>query len=806
MSPNELRQDVVLAFRSLRAHPSYAFVVVMTLALGIAANALIVSFMNPYFIRELPFGEPSALVQLGQVDPVRGWDGARFSLPQLEDWRERSRSFEDLAVYYYGVKNLTGGEGAVQVMTGTLSANMFDVLRVSARLGRTFAPGEDGPGSPDVVVLRHGFWVQRFGADPSILGKTLVLDGSPHTVVGVMPPAFNFPFGGVRLWVPMKESAESEARDRNVFLPVGRLAAGASPDQARTELQSIQAELAERFPDADGQFKGVNVQPLRAALNFGYDIMVVAFSVLLAAVACVLLIACVNVASLTMARSSARARDVAVRMSLGAGRARVIRQLLTESWVLAVAGGLLGVAVAQFGVQFIGPLIPEDIFRIGEFTLDLNVLAFSAAVTLATPFVFGLLPALGLSRANLVGALKEGSRGTAGSLSVRRALVISEVAMAIVLIGGTGLMLRSFVELQKVDLGFDPEPVLTVMVNPPDADYASEALVQAYYDRAETALSGVPGIEASGLVQPLPMNHSVYSLQFARPASASAAPEEWPVAHQFTVSPSYFDAMGIRVLAGRGFERGDRADAPRVVVVSRSLATSQWPDRSPVGEPLLVGDPKDPVNATVVGVVADVKHDGFETTASAQIYRPLRQRPLKGRYFVVRASGDPMAMAAPVREALTRIDPNLPLTLRPMTEVVAESSLQWSVASILLGIFGLAALLLASLGIYGVIAYSVAQRRREIGIRMALGATAGDIRRVIVGEGVKLSLVGMAVGLVLALTAAQLMASALFAVSPFDPMTFSIVILIFMATALVSSFVPARDASRTQPIGVLRND
>ncbi len=797
---------MVLALRSLRSHPSYALVVVATLALGIAANSLIFSFMNPYLIRELPFGHPDQLVQLGQVDPIHGWDGARFSLPQFEDWKERTRAFDALAAYYYGVKNVTGHEGPEQVMTGYLTANMFDVLEVEAALGRTFAPGEDGPGGADVVVLRHGLWQRRYGGDPGIVGQTILLDGIAHTVIGVMPPDFNFPFGGVRMWTPVREDPATEARDRDYFIPVGRLKASFSRERTQAELESIQSEFGELYPNADGQFKGVNVQPLRAALNFGYDIMVAVFTVLLVAVGFVLLIACVNVASLTMARSSARSRDVAVRAALGAGRGRLVRQLLTESFVLALAGGALGIAIAHSGVRYLGPLIPEDIFRIGEFTLDRTVLMYSVAITLATPVIFGLFPALGISRSSLVGALKPGARGSADSLKVRRALVIAEVAMAIVLIGGTGLMLRSFVELQKVDIGFDGNRVLTVLVTTPESDYPTQADSQNLFDRATAELRGIPGIEHVGLVQPLPMNHAIWSLQFSPPDQAPAAAEDWPVAHQFNASTDYFRAMRISLLAGRTFTDNDREDAPRVVIVSKSTAENTWPGQSPVGETLLVGGPKESVSAMVVGVVADVKHEGFDTTTSAQIYRPLLQRPLTGRYFVLSLSGSASAVAGPVREAFTRVDANLPLSIRPLSEIVAENTLQWSIGSLFLGVFGALALLLASLGIYGVIAYSVAQRRREIGIRMALGATGREIRSVIVGEGLRLTALGTAIGLVLALVVARLMSAVLFGVSPFDPVTFAAVAGIFAVTAVVASVLPASEAARTNPVVVLRYD
>ncbi len=423
-----LWRDLVLAARGLRKSPGYASVVIITLGLGIAANTLIVSLMNPYLIRRLPFAEPESLVQIGQRDPVEGWDSGRFSLPMLRDWEIRTRSFDELAAYYYRTKNVTGREGPERVVAGVLSANMFQVLGVEARLGRTFRPGEDGPGGRDVVVLSDGLWRRRYGGDATIVGKTISLDGALFSVIGVMPREFNFPFGGVKMWVPLREDAATEPRDRDQFIPVGRLKPGVSREQATTELVRIQRELRELYPDVDGRFDGVSVKPMREALNFAFEVMEASFAVLIAAVAFVLLIACVNVTSLTLARTSLIRRDVAVRSALGASRARLVRQLLSESLLLALAGGTLGVLLAYWGARVLGPLVPEDLFRVGDVRVDGSVLLVSMLVTLSTPILFGLAPALVASRFDLTSALKQGSRSGAGrsALLFRRGLVAAE--------------------------------------------------------------------------------------------------------------------------------------------------------------------------------------------------------------------------------------------------------------------------------------------------------------------------------------------------------------------------------------------
>jgi predicted permease len=724
----------------------------------------------------------------------------------VRDFRERCRSFEDLATYHYTFLNVTGNETPERILTGVLSGNLFDVLGVEAELGRTFSTGDGGPGGADVVVLGHALWRARYGGDPAVLGTTLVLDGTPFTVVGVMGDTFNFPFGGVKMWIPLRDDEATERRERGAHILVGRLAPGVSRESARSELDAIQAELGSVHPDVDGRYAGVSVKPMREALNFAYEIMQVSFVVLLGAVISVLLIACVNVASLTLARTSARIREVAVRTALGAGRGRIVRQLLTESLILALAGGALGILLAGWGARALGPLIPEDLYRVGEASVDPGVLFFAFVVTLATPLLFGLGPALSAVRASLTTALKAGGGSGAGIVSMRfrRALVVGEVAMAIVLIAGTGLMVRSFLALQDVELGFRPESILTVEVTLPESGYPVADSRRIYFERAAEAVGTLASVRSVGAVTPLPMNHELWTVQFALEGDAPADTEDWPVAEEFRISPGYLDAMGIRLHAGRAFGSADGPDAPPVALVSRSFAERYWPGRSPVGQILLVGSAETSRRAAVVGVVDDVKHAGFEAEAPVQIYRPIEQAPSTRRFLVVSARGAPETVTAATREALARIDASLPLTVKPMTEIVRENTLQWSLSSLLLGVFGAVALALASLGIYGVISYSVTARRREIGLRMALGATRRDVSGLVVNEGLRLAGLGLAIGLALALVVARLIASLLYGVGPFDPVTFAAVVAVFLATSVLASLVPATRASRTDPTGVLR--
>ncbi|MDX1494196.1 MAG: ABC transporter permease [Longimicrobiales bacterium] len=803
---DELRQHLKYTFRAIRRAPGYAGLVVLTLAFGIAANTTIFSVMNPYLFRPLPFGESEELVQVNQVDPVLGFDMARFSYPQYVDWKARTRAFDDLAAYNYGSANVTGVEAPEQVIFGRLTENMFDVLDVRPALGRTFLAGDGAPGAEPVVVLDHGLWERRYQADPGLIGRPITLDGVQHTVIGVMPPDFVFPFGEVKLWVPLQASATDD-RARMAYLIVGRLGDGWTLERAREELTGIQSELSAQYPDVDGRMAGVTVKPIREALNFAWEMVNVLFLVLLAAVGFVLLIACANVASLTLARASGRVREVSVRSALGAARGHIVRQLITESTVLALMGGALGVAMAHVLTSVLNPVIPEGLFKIGGVTIDGLVLGFSLVVTLATPVIFGLLPALSASKTDLVTGLKEGSRGSGGlgTSRGRRILVVAQVALAVVLLTGAGLTLRSFASVQALDLGFDPDRVLTAELTLPAQEFPSPEERRAFLTQAVESVRRVPGVEVASTVQWLPQNHETVPLQ-AVPSSLAGTPaEEWPLATFNRVHPGYFEAMDIELLAGRDFTLTDGSDSEAVTIVNRRFADRFWPSGNAVGQTILVGDPAEASTATIVGVVEDVFHENLDPDdVGPQMYRPAMQGSASRFFVVARSQGDPASLAPGIRSTLAELAPELPLVLRPLNDVVAENDIQWRLASIFLVIFGGGAILLATLGIYGLISYSVAQREREMAVRIAMGASGGDIRKRVVGDGVKLTLVGLGVGLAAAIGLGQLASAVLFGVSPADPVTLVSVLALFLVVAALASFVPAARASKTSPIKVLR--
>lgn len=804
MRMEELFQDVVFSMRTLRKNWSYTVVVVATLAFGIAATTLIFSVMNPYFFRALPYQDAEHLVQLGQADGE--WDGNRFSLGQIEDWKGRSQAFEDVGAYWYTSKNLTGSEGAVRAMATVMTDNLFDILGTAPLMGRTIRPGEGGPGGADVVVLSQGLWESRYGADTGILGRSVELDGVPHTVIGVMPHEFSFPFNEVRMWIPGKEDAASQGRTNDNYMPVGRLKADWTPERARTELTAIHAEFASMYPEQEGRYTGVSVKTLRAALNFAWDPLRVSFTVLLVAVLCVLLIACVNVASLTLARASTRAREVAVRAAVGAGRGRLVRQFLTESVVLALAGGLVGVGLAYWAAALLGPLIPEGLYRVGDVSIDGTVLAFTLVVTMITPVVFGLGPALSATKADLATTLKEGGGGSGrpGALRGRRVLVVAEVALAIALIAGTGLMIRSFASIQSVDVGFEPDRLVLAELSPSRYAYGTSEELEGFFQRATEEAGRIPGVTAVGQTAWLPLNHETLEISVARPGTEPADVNDWPRATRGYVSAEYFTTMGIPVAAGRTFQATDGADDADVVIISRLFQERHFAGENPVGQMLSVRGSKSSSLMRIVGVVGDIQNSNLEGVRSPFVYRPLTQAPARRRFIIARTEGELSAAAQGLRQAMQTVDPNLPVDIRIMGDIVQENTLVWALGSVFLGIFGIGALLLASLGIYGVVSYSVTQRRREMGIRIAMGASSRSIRSTVVTEGLKLTGMGLAFGLLLALAVGRLMASILFGVSPFDPMTLLGVAALFAAVATVASAVPAIRAGRVDPIKVLR--
>ena len=800
-----LLQDLRYGLRTLRKNPSYTLVIVLTLAVGIGANVSIYSLLNPYLFRPLAFEEEEELVQLGQIDPNQQFEH-RHALPQLADYEAQSRAFRSMGAYYYGSANLTGDEGAERVQISWVTHDMFEVLGTDPLLGRTLLSGEQGPGA-EALVLDHGLWLRRYGGDPAILGQSVLVNGAPRTVVGVMPPEFSFPFNEVKLWAPMEELATSASRESNFMLIVGRLNEGWTRERAEAELNQIHAGLAPLYLEADGRYSRISVTQIREALNFAWEGLQWGAVILGAAVGALLLIACVNVAGLMLARSAGRAREISIRAAVGAGRSRIVRQLLSESLILSLAGGVLGVALGAAATETLGATLPDAIFRVGDPSIDRGVLVFSLSITLLTPFLFGLLPALRAAKTDLVTALKTGQRrGGPKRLGGRRTLIAAQMALALVLVATTGLMVRSFLALQRVDLGFDPEGALAVELSPGEADFPARSDVDAYYERALAALAGVPGVRSSATTVPLAMNHELLSAPFSPASGAGTEPDEWPRAMYFRVSDRYFDAMDVELVAGRRFDARDGEDSAPTVIVSEGVADRAWPGQDPVGSTILLGNTDEPTEAQVVGVVEDVAEEGFADVFGGQIYRPAGQSYTRSRYIVVGINGPPSALIGPVSEALRTAAPTVPALVRPMQAVVDENAMGWSIPSVLLGIFGLIALGLASLGIYGLISYSIAQRRTEMGIRLALGATANQVRTGVLGEGVRLAIPGLLIGLALSLGVGQLLSSRLYGIGPRDPLTFGGTALLFAAVALAASAWPAVSASRTEPVRILKAD
>jgi putative ABC transport system permease protein len=811
MSFDGWMQDVRYAVRALRKSPGYALIVVLTLALGIGANTAVFSVMNPYFFRPLPYAESDQLVQVGHVDRASGFTWARFSLPQVEDYRARSRSTAAVGSYYYGSFNVTGAEGPERVTAGVLSDNMFQVLGTPAHIGRTFSQGEGGPSGSDVVVLDHGLWQRRYAGDPTILGRSIDLDGRPFEVIGVMPPDFVFPFGTVRLWVPDRRAVATAPRDVQGNLMVARLLPGISSEAIARDFSRIHAELAVEHPEVDGTWAGVHAAGLREALNFAWDILRVGLFAFLAAVGAVLLIACVNVTSLTLSRGQSRIRELALRNALGAARGRLVRQLVMESMVLAVVGGTLGLGLAWCATRALTGVLPSDLYHVGSPEPDARVLTFTLVVTLLTPIVFGLWPARATTRNDLTTPLREGGGGASQArriLRLRRGLVVAQVALGVVLVSATGLLVRSAIELGRTDLGFDASTMLTAEAIPSADAYPERGDHVAYWLDVTDAARGIPGVRHAATVYPLPLNHEIPSAGYAVPEALPPGGTEWPTVPILWSSPGYLDAAGITLTAGRDFLPGEGEDAEAIqpAIVSARVASSLWPGGEALGRSLVLRISGEPTEVRVVGVIEDHYHEGIGPTRDALVYLAMERRALRRRFLVVRGDGEPAALIPGLRDVMADRDPNLPVDLRAMSSVVKETAFPWTVGSMVLAVFGAVALLLAALGVYGVVSHTVSQRTREMAVRMSLGADAARVGRSVVAESLKLTLLGIGIGFFGALAVGRVVASLLFNVAPADPVALGVSVLVFVAVAVLAAFLPARRAAAVAPAVALRAD
>ncbi|HEX8501292.1 MAG TPA: ABC transporter permease [Pyrinomonadaceae bacterium] len=801
----ELWQDLRFGVRALRKQPGFSLVVVLTLAIGIGANSTIFSFANGVLLRPLPYADPESLVALDETSPKRNVTSMGVSFPNFLDWRAQNRVFEDIAAYTEGTYTLVGGGEPEQIRGAGVSSGLFEILGVTPALGRTITPEEDRPGSETVVILSHGLWQRRFGSEPGAVGRTISVNNRPHTVVGVMPPGFKFP-EVADLWVPLALDTQKWTRNDHGLGAIARLKPGVSLGQAAAEMEAIALRVEEQNP-VTNEGLSVSVTNLRAGLVGGYRQSIL---ILLGVVGFVLLIACVNVANLLLARASSRRREVSIRVALGAGRWRIFRQLITESLVLSAAGGALGLILALWGLQLLLTAVPVELPFWMKFDLDGRVLAFTAAVSLLTGIVFGAAPALQASKVDLNASLKEGGRSDAhagaGMRRLRGLLVVGEVALSLVLLVGAGLMMRSFLRLQQVDVGVNPANVLTMSVPLPSARYREPERRSAFFQQLVERVGALPGVREVGAVSNLPLSGSRWGRSLTVEGRAALSVGAAPVINHCVVTPGYFRAMGIPVLAGRDIAEADAKDAPKVTVVDERLAREYWPGESPLGKRVRFGPPEsnEPWH-TVVGVVGGVRHERPDAATRMSVYVPYQQIPVREMTLAVRTGGDPAGLAVAVRSQVRGLDPDQPVTdVRTMGEVITSAIWQPRLHAILFGVFAAVALALASVGIYGVMSYAVTQRTHEIGIRIALGAKPRDILRLVVGHGLALTLVGIALGAASAFALTRVMTSLLFEVSPADPATFAANVALLTAVSLVACYIPARRATRVDPLVALR--
>ncbi|MFL6212365.1 MAG: ABC transporter permease [Blastocatellia bacterium] len=810
-----LLQDIRYGVRVLLKGRTVTVVAIIALALGIGANTAIFSVVNALLFRSLPYKDADRLAMIWETNPEVqiGFDLLPVSIAAFDDWRKQGESFEAVSILDSQRYAFTGAGTPERVAGVITSASFFEVMSVSPILGRTYTEAEDQPGANRVVVISYALWQSRFGGDKEICGRTMQLDGSNYTIIGVMPQGFQFPRAAdlpsyfqlpaqTELWTPAgltdKQLAKRDSHNKSVIV---RLKPNVTEAQAQAEIDAITSRAAQQYEESKGF--GARVVPLKQQLVGNLRL---ALLILLGAVGLVLLIACANVANLLLARAASRQKEMAVRTALGASRTRLVRQLLTESVLLAIVGGGLAVLLAVWGIDLLLALSPASIPRKHEIRVDGAALIFTFAVALITGVLFGLAPAFQVSRFNLNETLKEGARGSTGSRNrVRSLLVVAEVALSLILLIGAGLLIRSFARLTGTDAGFNPQNVAAMNLSLSSARYNEVDKQGRFFKQVLDNVRAIPGVVSAGAVSELPLAGSEeidgFRLEGApTPKSLS----ETPLADFRFIDDEYFKTLAIPLIAGRAFTVHDNDTAPPVVVISEGLARRYYDGQDPLGKRLRIDNDGAPW-ATIVGVVKDIKHSGLDTDPRPQLYFPYQQK-LWGRLVVVaRSATDAATLFPALREAVWKVDKDQPITsLRMMTEYVSDSVSQQRFNAVLLAAFALLALILASVGIYGVMSYTVTQRTHELGIRMALGAGQGDVFRLVVIEGMKLALTGVALGLAGAFAATRLMASLLYGVSATDPLTFAVISLVLAGVALAACFVPARRATRVDPMIALR--
>jgi putative ABC transport system permease protein len=799
-----LWRDLRYGIRMLLKKPGFTLIAFFTLAFGIGANTAMFSVVNAVLLRPLPFKDPERLVTLWEKNDQRGkgWERVTVSPLNFADWESQSQVFEQMAAFRDWGFTLTGRGEPEQFPAGLVSPQFFNLLNTQPSLGRGFLPDDNQPGRNQVVLLSHDLWQGRFGSDPNVVGHSITLDGKSFSVIGVLPSSFDFSsVRKVELWAPLSVDPDQQRprsfRNLRVF---ARLRSGVPLAQAQTEMGTIARRLEQQYAESNTGF-GAVVIPLHQLIVGEVQRSLL---LLLGAIGLVLLIACANIANLMLARAAARKKEIAIRTAVGATHGRLVRQLLTESVLLFLIGGACGMLLSIWGKDLLIAFSPGNVPRLKEVRIDGAVLGFSLAVSLLTGILFGLIPALQVFKPDLNEALKEGGRRAAGGSKggySRNALVVAEVALSFVLLIGAGLLLKSFIRLQSGSLGFDPHGLLTMRVFPSPEKYSRGRVISLYRELSEQ-IRTVPGVQSVGLVTSLPLSGGNESINFeirGRPSSSG----QHRIANYRQINADYFRAIGIPLVRGRYFTEKDVADAPQVVIINQTMAAQFFPDEDPLGQRLNIG--RDPQQWEVVGVVGDVKHLGPSQPALAEMYEPIDQNLRLAAFFVVRTAADPQNVLGPVREKVRAVDPDLPLTQvatmdQRLSGLIAEPRFNMYLFSI----FAAVALALAAAGIYGVMSYLVTQRTHEIGIRLALGARAIDVLKLVVRNGMLPAVVGAAIGLAGAFVLTRFMTSLLFEVTPTDAVTFATVPAVLIGVALFACYVPARRATKVDPLVALR--
>ena len=805
----ELRQDANYAVRMMARNPGFSIVVILALALGIGANTAIFSVIDAVLLRPLPYPDPDRLVMIyGNFEGIglpknQNW----ISAPEFVDIRDRNQSFSHVAAYAGGSFNVMAGTVPERIDGAVVTADFFSTLGVQPHMGRLFRSGDDQPGNDNVVIISHGLWQRRFGTDPGLLQRSITVNGRPHTVVGVAPSGFQYP-EEAEIWTPLAFSADAlKNRGSHGYRMMARIKPEFSLGQARADSQTVTNRIIESnrdYPYDKFQFRLI----LSPILEEMVGDLRTALWIIMGAVGFVLLIACANVANLMLARAGVREREIAIRTALGAGRWRLVRQLLTESTLLALLGAALGLLLANWSLGILIRIGSVSFPRIAAAQLDLRVLGFTLLVAIATGVAFGIAPALQASRVH-PDALKEGGRGMtvgSGARQLRRLLVAGEIALSLILLVGAGLLLKSFYRLRQIDPGFQPEGVLTFRLSLPQASYPEPSQVRNFYLEIMRRLEVLPGVIAAGAVSALPLSGAGSSGTTTVESRAVAPENATPEADWRVVIPGYFQALGIKLLRGRTFDERDTDMAAPVAIIDETMAHTYWPQEDAIGKRLKLGGQQS-TNPwmMIVGIVKHVRYASLEKPSRVQVYFPHAQRPSRGMSIAMRISMEPGTLVKAVQGEVSRMDSNQPAYLiQTMDELLADSVAQRKFSMLLLAVLAGVALFLAGIGIYGVVSYAVTQRTHEMGIRIALGASRASVLRLVLGQSMLVAAIGVGVGVIGSLALLRFMSTLLFNVQPRDPWTFTAVPLFLAAVAFIASYIPARRATKVDPMIVLR--